>query len=534
MRRAALDGLPRLGWASAPTPVDALPSLAEELGLGWLGAKRDDAIEDLHGGSKVRKLDFLLASPPIERAERWTSCGAIGSGHLATLTAAAERLGRRLRALTFFEPYGPWVEENLAFTASGPTELRYVESRLGLAVRHPRAVLGRGEGVIPPGASDAVGTLGMVRAGLELAEQIEAGELPPLDRIYVPLGSGGTAAGLALGLALGGQRVRVHAVAAVERLFARLGRVAALTRAASALLRARGVAIPAGLATAPVVIERGALGPGYGHATAASVAATERLARLEVPLEPVYGGKAMAALAADAPAMTGERVLLWVSGHRGPLQCAEDWRERLPPELQRIVRSSGHARTGRRRLVVGGVAAAAGVALAARVGFHDDVEGWEGHVLHAWEGAVLAAAAAAIVPEVPGGPIDGGVTPDAIALHVDRYLVGLSTRAETEVHGLFALVEHGTALAGYARRFTRLSPVERRDVVASLAARGGELAAAAKGLRDLCYLGAYQDARAFAALSYGGPWVAGARTGPGAYDALRAAPGALPPGRVRA
>ncbi|MEZ4338951.1 MAG: pyridoxal-phosphate dependent enzyme [Sandaracinaceae bacterium] len=526
MRPTVLDAFPRLGWVDAPTPVTALPDLADVLGLAWLGVKRDDRLPTLHGGSKVRKLDFALAAPTVARAPTWTSFGAIGSGHLSTLTAAATHLERRLLARCFFEPLGPWVEEELAFTASGPTELRYYASRARLALRHPLELAGHGPGVIPPGVSNAAGTIGMVRAGLELAAQLDAGELPHIDRVYVPLGSGGTVAGLAIGLALGGYRPSVHAVAAVERIFARAGRVRALIRRAREALRASG--IDGSAEPAPFVIDHRMVGRGYGHATPAALREVSALGPHGVELEPVYGGKAMAALRADAAAAPGARVLFWSTGHRRPLPRAEDWEARLPRRLQEDLRTAREGGLGRRRWIGAGVATAAGLALGARAGLHSRVAGWEGHVLFEWEGAVLAAAAAAIVPEMAGGPIPGGVPADAIAVNVDRYLVGMPSGTRAEIHGLVALVEHGTALDGQLLRFTRLDPAARRRAVAALAQRGGDLGQAAKGLRDLVYLGYYQDPRAWPHLGYGGPWVRAAPGAPGPYDALRAPPGTPP------
>src|SRR5215468_1905010 len=99
-----LDALPRLGWVEEATPVTPLPALAEELGLEFLGVKRDDLGEALYGGTKPRKLDYLLAAPPFADAPEWTGVGGIGSGALVALTAAAERLGRRLSAYVFWTP----------------------------------------------------------------------------------------------------------------------------------------------------------------------------------------------------------------------------------------------------------------------------------------------------------------------------------------------------------------------------------------------------------------------------------------------
>lgn len=53
------------------SPVAEAPELAARLGLGWLGVKRDDLLSAQHGGTKVRKLDYLLASEPFASAPRW-------------------------------------------------------------------------------------------------------------------------------------------------------------------------------------------------------------------------------------------------------------------------------------------------------------------------------------------------------------------------------------------------------------------------------------------------------------------------------
>ena len=64
----------------------------------------------------------------------------------------------------------------------------------------------------PVGGSSALGSVGWVGGGLEIAAQVAAGELPTPDRIYVALGSGGTAAGLLVGLRLAGLPSEVVAV----------------------------------------------------------------------------------------------------------------------------------------------------------------------------------------------------------------------------------------------------------------------------------------------------------------------------------
>lgn len=527
--REALDGMPRLGWVEHPTPVTELSEIADRLGLAWMGVKRDDLCAELHGGTKVRKLDFVLAAPLLASAPEWISVGAIGSGHLATLTAAAEVLDRRLAAVCFWEPLGDWVLENLAFTASGPTTVRFHGSRVGVALRNPGALLSQRSGGLPvvaPGASDQHGVLGIVRAGLELAEQVRQGELPPPDRVYVPFGSGGTVAGLSLGFALGGLSTRIVAVATVERVFATAGRVRSLVRAACDALAAAGIEVPKGIGATPVEIDRTALGRGYGRATADSLRECASFRSSELPLEPIYSGKAMAALRARAP--KAERILFWLTPHRGGLPRADDWRERLPAALESRLNHPG--RVGRRRMILVGGAAAAGLAFGVRACGHGSIEGWRGEVLSEWEGTVIAAAVAVLVPERPGGPLPPGPSPEEAAIAVDRFVLGMSARARTELHGMFVLLEHGTLIGGELLRLTRLDPEPRFAYLAGLMRRSDDVGHAARGLRDLCYLGFYQDSRAWGPLGYGGPLVGPEPRGLGRYDALVAPPGAPPSG----
>lgn len=333
---ATLDTLPRVGLVERPTPVSALPDLAAELSLSWLGVKRDDLLPALHGGTKVRKLDYLLAVPPLSSARRWVSLGAIGSGHLAALTAAAGALRAELEAHVFWAPPSESTLNNLRFIASGAARLTYHRSSTALALRHPSLLFARnrfGAAVVEPGATNPVGMLGTVRAGLELAVQVMRGELPMPDVVYVPLGSGGTVAGLAVGLAMGGVRPELRAISAVARPIGRAGRVLRLADQVRRYLTRLGVG-GAEVRLPIISIDHAQYAPGYGVASAASLTACGRLARWAIWLEPAYSGKAMAALLADPP--LGRRVLFWLTPHLGgPLPYAEDWRGRLPAPLAR-------------------------------------------------------------------------------------------------------------------------------------------------------------------------------------------------------
>jgi len=474
--------------------VLAHPEVAERLDLAWFGVKRDDLLPALHGGSKVRKLDFLLAAPPWSTAPGWAAAGAMGSGQLAALAAAAELLGKTLHAHVAWQTPTGHAIENLAFLATR-AHITDHGSRVRMALRHPALLRGgsvKGFPVVPPGASAGPGLLGPVEAGLELATQVARGECPLPDEIVLPFGSGGTAVGLAVGLRRAGLPTVVRGVACVERPLA-------------AAWRVRSLLDELGETDASLRIEHGHVGDGYGVPSAAADTAVATLVSQGINAEPVYGGKAMAALLASPP--RGKRVLFWHTARRGPLPVDPRWRERLPASLQRRLDGG----RGRRALLAGGLAVAAIVAI--RTSGYPD-RGFTGAVLAGWEAEVVRALGEAVAT-VDHDPAEAVAT-------VDHFLTGLSPMARAEVHGLLALVEHGLGV----QRFTSLAPAARRDALARLAALGSLPAVASRGARDLGLLGAYAQPGTWAALGYEGPIVGRGR--PDAYAALCAAPGVAP------
>jgi D-cysteine desulfhydrase len=533
---ADLDAIPRLGWVREPTPVTPLPKVAESLGLSFFGIKRDDLLEPLHGGSKPRKLDYVLAAAPFTDAPVWASSGGIGSGSLVALTGAAQKLDRKLRAHMFWTPISDGVTDNLAFTASGPSSILFYGSRTSMALRRPAIVLGareHGVPVIPPGATSPLGMIGTVRAGLELAQQIEDGEIPEPERLYVALGSGGTSIGLAIGLALGGVRTQVVAVAVVEHLLSIGPRLASLER--DALAELANWKIPVPQARPHLLVDRAHLGVAYAHPTKESIAACEKIAAEGVHLEPVYTGKAMAALLADARKLGLRNVMFWCTARRALPEPDPAWRDRLPPALRRRLEDPHAARVTRRRVLVG-LAAAAALGVAVRTGGYADLPGFPGEVLSAWHANVLIAAAEALLP-----PDTDPAQIAAIPARIDRYLVGMPPKVKREAKAMLALIEHGTTpLGGELHRFTRISPAAREKFLASLEAHGGLRSQAYRGLRDLVMLGYYQQPSTWPAIHYEGPRVpltydprGPDRVSWPAYDAMVAPAGALPKGILR-
>jgi D-cysteine desulfhydrase len=309
---ALLGRLPWIPLVDGPTPVERLASPGAEL---WV--KRDDLTAARYGGNKVRKFEHVLADALLRRADALVTLGGLGSNQALALALHGRRLGFDVELALAPQPVTDAVRRAaLADVAAGA---RVHAARTGpgallgalLAAARLRAA-GRRPYFVPAGASSALGTLGHVGAALELAAQVRAGAMPEPARLFVALGTGGTAAGLALGLRLAGLRTHVVAVRVYSAWMANAAVVRHRARAAAALMRSFDPSVPAvRVERAGVEVRGGYLGAGYGSPTEAGVAAAAWAAPA-LALDLTYTAKAMAACldhCRGAPA--GEVVLFW-------------------------------------------------------------------------------------------------------------------------------------------------------------------------------------------------------------------------------
>ena len=169
---------------------------------------------------------------------------------------------------------------------------------------------GRRVKVLPVGGSEAAGAWGHVLAALEVAEQASALGFEPA-AIVLPTATGGTQAGLVVGSALAFQEAPRIAGILVARSADELRPVVA--GLISELATLAGIAAP----TAPIEIDEGHIGAGYGEPSMAASKAAVMLARTEgVLVDPVYTAKGLAGLVAmvRSGALDGGRAVFWHGG----------------------------------------------------------------------------------------------------------------------------------------------------------------------------------------------------------------------------
>jgi D-cysteine desulfhydrase len=215
------------------------------------------------------------------------------------------------------QPVDDHVRDQLARLEASGAEIHRYRTPARLRAAAPWLLVRHRPWYLPAGGSNAFGALGYVEAALEIAGQVADGVLPEPGTVVVPVGSGGTLAGLALGLRLAGLRTRV--VGAVVNDMVRLDDVAMarLARRTARLLADRGATGLPDVAPRDVTLRDDWLGATYGDPTPASLAEVARARAAGLTLEPVYTGKSLAALRDLLTAGALAEPVLWLHTH-GP------------------------------------------------------------------------------------------------------------------------------------------------------------------------------------------------------------------------
>jgi D-cysteine desulfhydrase len=302
-----LSRVARVNLGSWPTPLEECPRLSKALGGPRILVKRDDVNGLGVGGNKLRKLEFLLGSALTEGVDTVVTFGGLQTNHGRQTAAACARLGLRCELILVRQVTqrpgsdtltAPRTDE--AYEHSGNVALDHLygayvhvcdddeqADAVHQTVVDHAADEGRRAVTIPVGGSNHVGMLGYVAAAIELREQ-----LPDVHRIVLPIGSAGTTAGLALGVALLDWPVVVHAMSVADPAADAAAKVRCLIEQGADHL---GVPVPN---TSHVRVTDSAVGVGYGLPTPAVWDAIRLFGRSEgITLDPVYTGKAAAALA---------------------------------------------------------------------------------------------------------------------------------------------------------------------------------------------------------------------------------------------
>ena len=178
------------------------------LGCGPLYVKRDDLIGYSWGGNKIRTIEFLLGAALQQRADAVVLCGGVTSNFAALMAAACAQHGLALHQVSYGNAprrvpaamsVGVRCGTTYHFTAS---EDRSSTEAMAETIAARLLREGQRPYLLPRGGATPVGALGYAHAATELAEQLRSLGLRTAT-VVLPVGSGGTLAGLVVGWSQG-------------------------------------------------------------------------------------------------------------------------------------------------------------------------------------------------------------------------------------------------------------------------------------------------------------------------------------------
>ena len=303
MKQPALfDAFPTLRgqipWISIlpkPTPTRQLSNLQDALKTNeeiWV--KLDNLTSEKYGGNKVRKLEFLLADAIQRHKQQIATLGGLGTNHGLATTIHGQANQLRTRLYLTDQPITPHVLQNLKLLYHFGADMIYAKTRrrANFRFRFLDRLHQRHTYWLPLGGSSPIGVLGFVNAVFELQSQINAGQLPVPQTIFVPVGSLGTIAGIDLGLQLTGLNSRVQGIFTSPKL-PDPKRLTALIQRTHTLLRHETHQTFTSTPRCELTIAYA--GQAYGAPTAQGNEATQLAQEYEgITLDPTYTAKTLA------------------------------------------------------------------------------------------------------------------------------------------------------------------------------------------------------------------------------------------------
>ena len=311
-----------------PTPFYKLENLSRQLGI-TLFIKRDDFTgQNLFGGNKIRKLEFLLGEAIEKKAEYVFTYGATQSNHAMQTAAACCKLGIKpvLYLLDFVGTNENEYSSNLLLDNIFGAEINLVrvlpgeglfdctERYMQLANKEISRLKQEGHAClsIPLGGANELGTLGFVAGFVEMVTQMKELNISA-DYIFHANGSGGTMVGLNIGKMLLHEVVKIISVDAAPHGEDFLENAMDLATKTLRLLGRQEQ-----FSEENFMMESEYFAPGYEKPSIGGTEAIKLLARQEgILLDPVYSGKAFAGLidhVRNGKIAEGSNVIFWHTG----------------------------------------------------------------------------------------------------------------------------------------------------------------------------------------------------------------------------
>lgn len=276
-----------------PTPFQPLYNLSRRYPGYDIFIKRDDQTGLASGGNKTRKLEYLVKEAIDSKCDTVITAGAQQSNHCRQTAAACAAAGLECHLLLGGSEPDKY-EGNLLLSHILGAEIHFTgEHRKGEdtgSLKKELENVGKRVFIIPYGGSNLTGALGYVNAVKELRLQLlESGVA--IDYIFFASSSGGTQAGLMLGMELFGVNAELMPVG-IDKTgiegHSLEENVYKIVVEGKRMLKLENNYKPD-----DIKVIRGYDTPGYGVVTGDEISAIREMAEAEgIILDPVYTGRA--------------------------------------------------------------------------------------------------------------------------------------------------------------------------------------------------------------------------------------------------
>jgi len=294
----------KITLAFLPTPLEYAGNLKKLLNGPRIFFKRDDCTGLAFGGNKIRKLEYIMADVLEKNADVIITIGGLQSNWVRQTAAVAKKHGLKIiLVLNGKEPeeyqgnllldsilgcdirFKPYTNEEGQREIAGETPITG-----GIAEEIKKN--GKTPYIIPLGGCTPMGNLGYINAVKELKKQSEEKNIN-VDYIVLAVGTGGTQAGIELGLRLYKMNTRCYGISVSRHIKPKSQEIADLCNQTVKYFKLECRRF----SPDEIVVNYDYIGEGYAIPTNECIEAIRTVARTEgIILDPVYTGKAMAGL----------------------------------------------------------------------------------------------------------------------------------------------------------------------------------------------------------------------------------------------
>jgi len=294
----------RLHLGFLPTPLEKAEKLTAFLGGPNIFIKRDDCTGLAFGGNKVRKLEFVMADALEKKAEVVITTGGIQSNWARQTAAAAKKLG--METILFLQGEKPQeFQGNLLLDKILGCDIRFavvnkldeegeIKGKFPWTGKIAEEVKEKGKipYLAPIAAANPLGNMGYITALSELKSQLDEMKIKA-DYIILATGSGGTQAGIELGVRLLGLKTKVIGISASRHRMEKWDEICELCNETLDFFQLKNHRFTSD----EIEVNMDYIGEGYAIPTKECIEAIKLVAQKEgIFLGPVYTGKAMAGL----------------------------------------------------------------------------------------------------------------------------------------------------------------------------------------------------------------------------------------------